>query len=195
VKSVAVLLTDGYADWEVGYVLGVGGPFYGLKTQCVSPAGNAVVSQGGLATAPLPALEDLQVGQFGVLLICGGMHWERPEALDVGPMARQFIDQGATVAAICGATLALARTGLLHGTRHTSNSANFLTNSAGEYAGVECYVESAQAVVDGKLITAPGTATATFTAAVFRAAGVEEDYITQFLDMVAGEHRLDRRQV
>ena len=55
------------------------------------------------------------------------------------------------MAAICGATLGLAKAGLLDHRQHTSAAAQYLQSSG--YAGAEHYRDE-RAVVDGDLITA-----------------------------------------
>ena len=59
------------------------------------------------------------------------------------------------LAAICGATLAIARVGLLRGRRHTSNGLDYLRTHVHGYADADRYV-NAPAVRDRKLITASG---------------------------------------
>ena len=76
---------------------------------------------------------------------------------------------GVPVAAICGATLGLARAGMLDGVAHTSNAPEFLASSG--YAGAGRYVE-ARTVSDDGVITAPGAMPVDFAAAVFRAIGL-----------------------
>ena len=61
------------------------------------------------------------------------------------------------MAAICGATLALASAGLLDERPHTSNGPGFLEMFCPSYRGTNHYVDE-PAVSDGKLITAAGTA-------------------------------------
>lgn len=62
------------------------------------------------------------------------------------------------MAAICGATLALANAGILNNKRHTSNGPNFLTGNSTDYAGQSLYVDIPSAVVDQNVITAAGSA-------------------------------------
>jgi len=65
--------------------------------------------------------------------------------------ALEFLAAGVPVAAICGATAALARAGALDGRRHTSNAPEYL--AATGYAGAALY-EHKPAVTDQGLITA-----------------------------------------
>jgi putative intracellular protease/amidase len=85
--------------------------------------------------------------------------------------AREFLEAGVPVAAICGATAGLAAEGLLDARRHTSNAAEFL--AATGYGGAERYVE-APAVTDGDLITASATAPVEFAREVLARLDVYE---------------------
>ncbi len=49
-NGVAILLTQGFADWEYALIAGVGKSFYGLDVKFFSPETGEVISQGGLVT-------------------------------------------------------------------------------------------------------------------------------------------------
>ena len=185
--KIAVVLTEGFADWECAYLLGAGRAFYGLKPTIVTPGGSAVRSMGGLTALPMEPLEIVSSETFDILVLCGGTGWDTSEYLDVIALAGDFLAKGKTVAAICGATLGLARGGLLDDRAHTSNDLDYL-GTAAAYKGKSHYREIVGAVVDRGLITAPGSAPASFTAEVFRAAGVPEQPIGEFLKMTGAEH-------
>jgi putative intracellular protease/amidase len=70
------------------------------------------------------------------------------------------------IAAICGATVAIARIGLLRGRRHTSNALDYLRQYVPGYAEGDNYVD-APAVRDRKLITASGLADVEFARELF----------------------------
>ena len=80
-------------------------------------------------------------------------------------LAAELVAAGKPVAAICGATLGLARTGLLDDRPHTSNAAEFLTQAT-EYRGAEHYRDE-KAVSDGTVITAGGVNPLEFAKLVF----------------------------
>lgn len=118
------------------------------------------------------------------------MIWTTPQAPDMKRLALEFLDYGKHVAAICGGTLALANAGILDNKRHTSNDLDFLTSNSTVYAGQSHYVDDSTAVVDQNVITAAGNAPAHFSAAVFRAAGVDDKTVDEFLTMTAKEHAM-----
>jgi putative intracellular protease/amidase len=76
------------------------------------------------------------------------------------------------VAAICGATAGLARTGILDTRTHTSNSAEYLAMTG--YAGGDRYVDE-RAVVDGDLITAGPQSPVQFARATLDRLGLADE--------------------
>jgi hypothetical protein len=72
--------------------------------------------------------------------------------------------------------------------RHTSNDPVFLSQNADGYAGAELYIGSASAISENRVITAPGTAPASFTAAIFESVGLDHEKVVQFKAMMAAEH-------
>lgn len=65
------------------------------------------------------------------------------------------------VAAICGATFFMGENGYLNNRKHTSNTLDFLKLQSPNYKGESNYIEK-QAVSDGNIITANGTAALEF---------------------------------
>lgn len=116
------------------------------------------------------------------------MAWERSDAPDIRNFLRTSRSSGATIAGICGGTLALARAGLLDTVPHTSNSADFLQQNAVDYEASTLYRNSPVAVVADRITTAPGPAPISFTCAVFESAGLSSEIVSQFRSMLAAEH-------
>ncbi|WP_408586083.1 BTAD domain-containing putative transcriptional regulator [Prescottella soli] len=81
--------------------------------------------------------------------------WNTDQFAPFAAKAREFLDAGVPVAAICGATGGLAMAGLLDDREHTSNAAEFL-NSVG-YGGGHLYRDE-PAVTDRDLVTAAANA-------------------------------------
>ena len=79
--------------------------------------------------------------------------------------------RGVPIAAICAATTAVARAGLLVGRRHTSNGLEYLRQHVPDYAGAATYVD-APAVRDRGLITASGLADVEFAEEIMAQLGV-----------------------
>lgn len=70
------------------------------------------------------------------------------------------------IAAICAATTAVARFGLLKSIKHTSNSLSYLSKMVPEYSESENYVNSL-ATRDQHIITASGLGALEFTLEIF----------------------------
>lgn len=186
--KIALVLTQGFADWEYAYIAGTGGPFYGMDIAFFAPAAGEVTSQGGLTAKVSRATDEIAGWAPDVIAVIGGMAWDRDDAPDLSEVLITHHRQGGAVAGICGGTLALARAGLLNGVRHTSNDLAFLADHAPGYGGHDLYEASQKAVVDDRIVTAPGTAATGFTAAVFEAAGMDVDTADRFRAMTAAEH-------
>jgi putative intracellular protease/amidase len=186
---LGLILAPGFADWEYAFIAGTASPFYGIDVRFFAPTTGQFRSQGGLAVTVDSSLQQCLDWKPNVVVVIGGMIWERAEAPDIGSCLNASRSGGATIAGICGGTLALARAGLLDAVPHTSNSADFLQQNAMDYKGRALYRSSPAAVVADRIITAPGTAPVSFTCAVFEGAGLAAESISQFRSMLTAEHR------
>ena len=109
-----------------------------------------------LTILPDCVVDDIAVSEETVLLLPGGNTWDDSKHSAVIRKAAALLSAGGTVGAICGATAALARAGLLDNRPHTSNGAGFLEMFCPGYKGQPYFVD-APSVADGNLITAGGT--------------------------------------
>lgn len=185
--KIAILLIDGFADWEYGLVGGTAGPFYGLDLRYFTPEPGQVRSQGGLGAIVEDDLQALTDWQPDVIAVIGSAKWEQ-DAPDLTALLQQEHARGAHIAGICGGTLALARSGLLNAAAHTSNVAGYLSEHAAGYTGVSHYVDSPAAVSDNRVTTAPGTAPLSFAVEIFKAASLPDEAIQHFQTMLTAEH-------
>ena len=88
------------------------------------------------------------------------------------PLVRRAREKGAVLAGICDASVYLGTLGMLNDADHTSNQMADLQNYAGDrYTGALRY-QNRQAVRDGKLVTANGTAHTEFAREVLLALDV-----------------------
>jgi putative intracellular protease/amidase len=187
-SKIAIVLTNGYADWECAFINGIGKAYYGLETHNIAPTKAEITSQGGVRTIPDGSLEEMTAESFDVLVICGGIIWTTPQAPDIKSLLFEFLDHKKYLAAICGGTLALANAGILDNKSHTSNNLNFLIENSTGYSGQSNYIDVPTAAVDQNVITSAGNAPAHFSAEVFRAAGVNDKMVDEFLAILAIEH-------
>lgn len=172
-KQVLFVVLDEFADYEYpflasalqGKILEKTSP-YEVKT--LSLGKNPVKSIGGFTVIPDYCVEDCPDDYAGLILI-GGNTWRTEEAKGILPLLKQAISSGRVVGAICDATVFLGMNGLLNEKKHTSNTLESLIEGAQKnYSGQNAY-QNEQAVRDGNLITANGTAALEFTREVLTA--------------------------
>ena len=176
--TVYVYVMDTLADWEIGYVTAelYSKRFFRADAPeiCVRTVGRTmepIRTMGGLTVLPDCAVDDIAVDAQSVLLLPGGDTWDRPEQGAIISKAEELLSVGATVCAICGATVALAHAGLLDDRPHTSNGEGFLDMMCPGYRGQRYYVAE-PSVVDGNLITASGTGALLWTKQIIERLGV-----------------------
>lgn len=175
-SNAYLYVLDTVADWEYGLLaaeLNTGRffahPGMSVPVRTVSRDGGPVTSMGGVRIHSDLALGDLTPTDAAVLILPGGQTWAANTAAVA--KATEFLAAGVPVAAICGATNALADAGLLDDRPHTSNDLGALEAGSPAYRGADHYVQ-APTVTDGDLITANGTAQLDFAKAVLARLGV-----------------------
>jgi putative intracellular protease/amidase len=186
-KAVAMLVFDGFADWEPAYAL------TGLRRwggRSVVTAGydlRPVVSMGGLRIVPDLTLADLSPEHTELLILPGGDAWETGYPANVlDPVLERMRSARVPVAAICGATIAAARAGLFRGRRHTSNGREYLQQHAPGSRQDGAYTD-VLAVTDDGVISASGLGAVEFAAEIFAQLGVfGAGEIRQFTEMYRG---------
>jgi len=182
--AITIVLTEGYSDWEIGVLAGTGRAYYGAEIGFVSADGGPVTAVSGLKTE---ALERFSAPTDGVVVVCGGPAFESDAPPEIEERLKQAHENGCVVAGICGATLALARAGMLDDVAHTSNGRDYL-QTVKSYRGAAYYRDQPQAVRDGRIITAPAPAPASFAAEVLTAAGLEAEAAGVIMAMLSQEH-------
>lgn len=173
-SSVYIVVADGFADWEPGYALAEIRRSGGMSVTTVGFSKAPVTSMGGLRVLPDVTLADVSADDVRMLILPGGDLWEDADAYPraaLESLLLQLQKTGRPIAAICGATVALARAGLLDDRRHTSNAHDYLTALVPTYRGSESY-EPSPAVRDRGLITASGLAPVDFAREIFDELGV-----------------------
>ena len=176
--TVYVYVMDTLADWEIGHVTAElhSGRFFRadapeVRMKTVGRTMEPVTTMGGLTILPDCTVDDIAADAQSVLLLPGGNTWDRPEQGAIISKAAELLSVGATVCAICGATVALAHAGLLDDRPHTSNGEGFLDMMCPGYRGQRYYVAE-PSVVDGNLITASGTGTLLWAKQIIERLGV-----------------------
>ena len=185
--TIVTILTEGYADWETALLNAAARSYFQIDTRFATPDGQPVTSSGGLKVTPDMAVDDIDVGAIDALVVNGGAIWSQADAPDIGKVLVAARDAGKTVAGICDGTLALAKAGLLDDIAHTSNSTDNLTPTG--YQGAAHYRDQPDAVVAGRIVTAPGTAPVSFMGGVLETLGLRDDNLNYYLGMYGAEHK------
>jgi putative intracellular protease/amidase len=166
-KAVYFLVVPGFADWEPAHALAELRRHGGYRVEVVGFTTAPVESMGGLRIQPNRVLAEVDPADVAVFILPGGDRWESsPVEPELVALLRELDAEGVPLAAICAATVAIARVGLLRGRRHTSNGRQYLERQVPDYAGSAEYVD-APAVRDRGLITASGLADVEFAAELF----------------------------
>ena len=176
-RTIALYTTETMADWEYAYLTTQIAGAERLKPGrfrllLVGDGLEPVRTLGNLPLAPEADLDVLDAmaadGSLAALVIPGGDHYAAGHDRLIEAVGR-LVDKEIPVAAICGATLLLARGGFLDERRHTSNAASYLEASG--YQGGNHYVET-PVVTDRGVTTASGIHAVPFTAEVMRITGL-----------------------
>lgn len=155
-KAVYLLVVPGYADWEPAHAMAELRRHGHYRVEVVGLTPDPVASMGGVTVLPTKTLSSVDPADVAVFILPGGDRWEQQEVEPELAALLHLLDRkGVPIAAICAATTALARTGLLRGRRHTSNGLSYLRKQVPDYSEAAAYVD-APAVRDRGLITATG---------------------------------------
>lgn len=170
-RNVYLYVFDGMADWEASFAIaGINNPRFQqhparYRVVTVGPTRQPVTTMGGLRISPEICLAEVDPARAALLILPGGDAWESGGNREVVELARVFFVESVPIAAICGATLALACAGMLDDFHHTGNSREYL--AATGYRGDKFYCD-VPAITDEGVITASGTAPLEFAREIFR---------------------------
>lgn len=175
-KTILLVILQQYADWEAAYIASaitmLGQGQYEVKT--VSLARDCVQSIGGLRVLP-----DYDIASapevYEALILIGGMTWRSEQTQQIKPLVEDCCQKGRILGGICDAAGFLGTVGVLNHVKHTGNDMQDLKQWAGSnYTGEANYVAK-QAVRDGAIITANGTAPLEFAKEILLALHVAEE--------------------
>ncbi|MGE8414055.1 MAG: type 1 glutamine amidotransferase family protein [Pseudomonas sp.] len=181
------LITEDFADWETTLINATARAYYGFECRYASPGGANVTSMGGMRVMPDLALEDIDLGQLDLLMICGGTLWQSSQAPVIDDLLRQAHGRGIVLAGICDGTRVMAQAGILDRLKHTSNSAANLL--AVNYGGAAHYQDVPHAVADQRVVTAPGSAPVSFMEQILRTLGIDDQNLRDYIALHAAQHR------
>lgn len=183
-KNVYIYLFDSFADWEIGFLTPELKKNKEINLLTVSTDGKPITSMGGLEITPNVSLNDIDTSSISMLILPGGFLWEKsnPKEVDIDSLVEKLYLNKVTIAAICGATIYLARKGYLNNIEHTSNDLNYLKAIAPEYNG-EVYYQNQSAIFCNHIITAGGIAPIEFTQKVLEALEFDGSYVDKWFQL------------
>lgn len=166
-KKVYLLVFDGFADWESAHAL-CGITMSGkCEIVTVGFSSEPIRSMGGLKVLPDVTLEQVNLKEATLFILPGGTMWEQGSRPEVIRLLQNLKAKKVPVAAICGATLEVARAGLTKGVKHSSNALEYLKMNLRDYSDEAFYLGD-PAVSDGLLITAGGVYSLEFAREIFK---------------------------
>ncbi len=186
--KVYLYILNTMADWEIAYITAElnSGRFLkngNVPILKVAKSLNPVTSMGGMDINVDLKLSEVEFAEGDLLILPGADTWMEEEHTSVIEIVGDLIDRGVIVAAICGATVALANAGILNSRKHTSNGNGFLEMMSPEYKGSDSYIDS-PAVCDSNLITASGMAPLEFTYEIMKRTEVmKEETVTAWYQL------------
>jgi putative intracellular protease/amidase len=126
---------------------------------------------GNLSVQPDLNLEKIKVADIDLLILPGGNAWEQGGNMEISQLTKEAFHQGRPIAAICAATVFLAKQGLYGAIKHTSNGLEYLKKQVAEYDAEYNYV-NLPCVADKNVITANGAAMIEFAHKIFEHFGI-----------------------
>jgi putative intracellular protease/amidase len=166
-KKIYTYVLNTLADWEIGLAIAelntqrfFDEPIdFEVKTFALTK--DPIKTMGGITILPDFELSEVNIDKAALLILPGAEEWTDYRHEPVLELAANFLKADVPVAAICGATEALARIGMLNNLEHTSNGLEFLKMTCPGYTGEHLYRDEL-AVTDGNLITAGSSSAVAF---------------------------------
>lgn len=167
-NEILYILLPNFAGHEMVYLMeAISSDDIALKenpkylNKIVAPTMDPVVGIGGYRVMPDYSFDNMP-HDYSALVLIGGYGWATPVADQVEPIVRDAIVRGRIVGAICNAASFMAKHGFVNNVSHTGNGPGQLRLWGGDrYTNPEGYA-SRQAVRDGNIVTANGSATLEF---------------------------------
>ncbi|WP_144504458.1 type 1 glutamine amidotransferase family protein [Bacillus pumilus] len=173
-KKAFLYVFNTMSDWEYGYLIAElnSGRYFKkdlapLKVITVGANKEMITTMGGLNIKPDISLDECTLECKDLLILPGGTTWNEEMHQPILKSIDQALKIGTIVAAICGATDALANMGYLDTRKHTSNNLEYTKMVCPNYKGEKFY-ELGPAVSDANLVTASGIAPLEFAMEVLR---------------------------
>ncbi|MCL2218905.1 MAG: glutamine amidotransferase [Chitinispirillia bacterium] len=178
--NVFVYIINTLADWEIAYITAEINSGRYLKKSIEKPEivkvgknSDSIKTMGGIEITPDITVKEIQAQKGDLLILPGADTWQTENHDEILNFLKNNIGKNITIAAICGATIALAYNGLLNEVKHTSENLDLLKMMCPNYTGEKNYC-NVPAVTDNNLITASGLAPLEFTYEILKKINVME---------------------
>ena len=178
--NVFVYVLDTLADWEIGYLTAEINSGRYLKKSIEKPkivktgkTMDSIKTMGGMEITPDITVGELKAQKGDLLILPGADTWLTENNDEIINFVKNNMGGDITIAAICGAAIALAYNGLLNEVKHTSENLDLLKMTCPNYKGEKYYCDT-PAAADSNLITASGLAPLEFTYEIFKKTGIME---------------------
>ena len=159
-KQVYLFVCDNLADWEPALASAMISDRYNMIPRKHSYhivtfgiSKEPVTTFGGLTVLPDTTVDAIDPDTTAMVILPGSSIYEENDLTQLVPFIRTCVERKIPVAAICGATIFLARHGFLDTVRHTSAGQTALAKNAPAYRGKNQYIKE-PSVIDGNIITA-----------------------------------------
>jgi putative intracellular protease/amidase len=182
-KKCYLFVFDGYADWEPALAIAMLNTYSDFSIHTFSIDGSPVESMGGVEVTPQTSLAAIDPDSIDLLILPGGEAWADTGNEQITPLVKKLADRKGNIAAICDATVFMARHGYLNATWHTSNGPQYLSEKVSSYRGEQWY-ENLPAVVHDNIITANGAGMIEFAIEILKQQRVmDEETIDKVFDL------------
>ncbi|MCM3236557.1 glutamine amidotransferase [Heyndrickxia oleronia] len=185
-KEILIVALEEFADWEMSYVAAFLNSTDKYITKIVSVDEDVIKSIGGINVLPDYTLKSIPEIFYGLILI-GGNSWRKPLNNNVIPIMEKALAMNIPIGAICDATVFMGANGWLNEVKHTSNDLNDLKTYAKDNYKNEMNYVLEQAVSDGKIVTANGTASLEFAKEILE---LLEAYPQEQINQLYNFHKL-----
>ena len=133
-RAIYLLVVEGFADWEPAHAVAELRRHGGYRVETVGLDRSPVISMGGLRITPSRTIDELDINDVAAFILPGGDRWENmPVEPALESTLKQLDARRVPIAAICAATVAISRVGLLRGRQHTSNGLSYLQSHVPDY--------------------------------------------------------------
>ena len=170
-RMVHLFIFDAMEDWEAALaVAAINSPQFQsvpgrYRVVTVASSLKPITTTGGVLIQPDVALQAVSPDSSAMLILPGGRSWESDAHAEALQLASRFMASGTPVAAICAATVALARAGFLDRLRHAGDAREYLISSGHRGTAFYCGMPS---IGGNGTVSASAAAPVDFAREIFR---------------------------